>query len=217
MQSWAYEYIALLQAIKGDFPAAEATAGQARCYVPMFDPYITVALEEALAGKRDQALSLVTKTMNLHREEIPSFYEVETIQAYLGDVAAAKRTHELWNKNTLAVFGGKRPSDLPEIPFKPSVDQGLFEVVVQGRRHQLDFIGDQKLLAVTPRQAGPASMHVEWVRFVKEKLNDELFTDQQSALSTIAGKARSGEIVLSMVRAIQDITNRLDEIRTLDK
>lgn len=217
VQSVAYGYVTLLQAIKGDFPAAEATIGQARCYVPMFDPYVSVAMEEALAGRRDQALSLVAKTMSMNLREMNNFYEVETIQAYLGDIEAAKKTHAISNKRTLEVFGGKRPSDLPETPFRPSVDRRSFQYAVEGRRDQLRFIGDEKLLTVRPSQAGPSEKHVEWVRFLKDKLNDELFTNQQSAISTIAGKARPQEIVSGMLTAIESITNRLNEIRTLGK
>ena len=215
-QSRAYGYIAHLQAIKGDFSGAEATIERERWTRNKGSHYLNVAMEEALAGKRVQALSMLGKAIDIcNRDEECQKYDlwmlqgvIWQIQAYLGDTEAAKRTYNALEARLRGYFN-------------PSVDRSTIEELVTGAssnlisfRKGLAFIGDQKLLTVTMNQVGSPD---EWIRFPKDKLNDELFIDQQSAIRTIAGKTGPRQIVSGMLEAIENITNRLNEIRTLSK
>jgi tetratricopeptide (TPR) repeat protein len=220
-QSRAYGYIAHLQAIKGDFSGAEATIGRAQLNRDKGFYYLNVAMEEALAGKRDQALSMVAKAMHACGldaacRESTSLWMIQDrgweIQSYLGDTEAAKKTFALY----------KAKVKNPYARFDPAVDRKHIEDAATGKdlglvgfRKELDFIGDERLLVVAPREAAPSEKHVECVRLLKEKLGDELFTDQESAIRTIANNTRPREIVSGMLKAIENITNRLKEARAL--
>jgi tetratricopeptide (TPR) repeat protein len=218
-QSRAYGYIASLQAIRGDFSGAEATIGRVRSPREKAFNYLFVALEGTLAGKRDQALSLVAKALDTcDREKDCQNYDLWMlqdvgwkIQSYLGETEVAKKT--------FALYAAKSKNQYAR--FNPSLNRKAIEDMATGRdlglvsfRKGLDFIGDQRLLTVTPHHADSPE---KWVVFLKEKLIDELFIDQQSAIKTIAGKARPQDIVAGMLKAIESITDRLSEIRALSK
>jgi tetratricopeptide (TPR) repeat protein len=80
-QSSAYGFIAFLQAMDGAFSRAEATIERARSDGSKCPAYLFVAAKEALAGKKDQASSMITKALAIPMEDSSTYLgEIMTIQ-----------------------------------------------------------------------------------------------------------------------------------------
>lgn len=210
-QSNAYGNISYLQAIHGDFSLAETSIEKQRWDVIKPTSYFNLACEEALAGKRDQALAHIAKALDVDKKlDADShlvnldLYQVASVQAYLGDIEGAKKSYSEPGYLVQSGYAGIH-----------------IEAVVENQRNRselnLKFIGDERLLKVKPDKSLALEKYVEWTRFLQNKLNDELFTDQQSALRTIAAKGKPYEIVYGMLGAIEKITNTFNEIRILGR
>ncbi len=224
-QSSAYGYIARLQAIKGEFAQAEASIEKEKWDLHKPDSYWTLACEEALAGKRNQALDHIAKALQItmshdkdSRSSVLDFYKVGRMQKFLGDIDGAKNSYLLGNKET------RERTSLEPLPFDQRSFEGmLIENEVAALRKNgsmffsLEWLGDPKLFEVKPKKSVPLEKYIEWIQILQNKLSDELFTDQQRALRTIAGKETPYEIVSEMVKVIDKIINTLNEIKFLSR
>jgi hypothetical protein len=220
-QSLAYGYIARLQAIEGDFSKAKVNIEKEKWDLIKPDSYWTLACEEALAGKRSQALEHIAKalqiTMSLDKDsrgQAIEFYRVGRMQVFLGDIDGAKNSYLLGNKET------REHTNLEPEPFDQRYFEGMqIEKEVAGLRKNgswffsLEWLGDPRLFEVKPNISVPSEKYIEWTRLLQNKLSDELFTDQQGALRTIAGKGTPDEIVSGMVKAIDKIIYIFNEIK----